>query len=159
MEDTKRNRSRSHSRKKRKSRRLRRQLFILLFVAFILTGGYFYINYYPKDKAYNITNDEANTEYTLVENHDSLNYKAIVIYHKNIDINTISNTFYKSDLFWPYIFIENKNVINNPLNIEKDVALKIPRLSDSILNLKNPSSIEHVKLLADSILENVNEPI
>lgn len=93
--------------------------------------------------------------YTLLENQDSLRYIAVVTYANNVNINTISNTFYKNSIYWPYIFIENKNVEgvqNNPLDIPKGAVLKIPRLSNRQLDPSDITMVSKVKNLADSIL-------
>ena len=137
----------------------RKQLLILLFVLCILGGGYYYLKIYSHEEtALNPTLDST-AQYSILENNDSINYLAIVIYKNNVSINNISATFYKDEMFWPYIYIENKAVIVNPLNISKDVVLKIPRLSDKILNINDTTSIRITKNLADSILYSVTDPI
>ncbi|QIK53200.1 hypothetical protein G7051_02090 [Dysgonomonas sp. HDW5B] len=147
-----------------KSRHKRRnsgtkQLLILLFVLCILGGGYYYIKIYSHEEiAPNPTLDNT-AQYSILENNDSINYLAVIIYKNNVSINNISATFYKDEMFWPYIYIENKAVIVNPLNIAKDVVLKIPRLSDRILNINDTASVRITKELADSILNNVTDPI
>lgn len=145
---------------KQKSRRRRKksiikQLLILFILALILGGGYYYIKQnekHPKSSLYN----NGNEEYVELEIQNPLKYKAVVIYKNNTNINEIANTFYNSSIFWPYIFIENKEVITNPLNIESDMLIKIPRLADSLTDLSNAASVRRAKLLADSILENAN---
>jgi len=132
-----------------------KQLVLLFILALILGGGYYYIKQYenhPKPSLYN----DSKEEYIEVEIQDPLNYKAVVIYKNNVDIHEIAKTFYNSSIFWPYIFIENKEVIENPLNIEKEILIKIPLLADSLTDLSNTASIEKAKILADSILENAN---
>lgn len=144
---------------KHKSRRRKKliikQLIVLLILALILGGTYYYIK--KNEKHYNPSlYSDSDEEYLEVDIQDSLKYKVVVIYKKNIDINEIAKTFYNSSIFWPYIFIENKDVITNPLNIEKDMLIKIPRLADSLTDLSNTASIERVKFLSDSILEQAN---
>ena len=144
-----------HKSRRRKNSKLK-QLVILFILALILGGGYYYIkqneNNHYKPSLYN----DSDEEYIEVDIQDSVKYQAVVIYKNNIDINEIAKTFYKSSIFWPYIFIENKDVIINPLNIESDLLIKIPRLSDSLIDLSNTASIERAKFLSDSILEQVN---
>lgn len=145
------------SRKKKNSST--KQLFILFLVLCILSGGYYYLKIYSQEEiAPSSTLDNA-AQYNLLENNDSINYIAVIIYKNNVSINNIADTFYKNEMFWPYIYIENKEVIINPLNISKDVVLKIPRLSDKILNIDDTASVRITKNLADSILNSVTYPI
>lgn len=124
-----------------------------------LGGGYYYLKIYTSDSGQSSAPASNISQYTLLENTDSINNMAVVIYNSNVSINTISETFYKSPIYWPYIYLANKKVINNPLNIEGDLVLKIPRLSDTLLNLKDTASVNKTKHLADSILNSVTQPI
>lgn len=147
-----------------KSRNKRRnsgtkQLLILLFVLCILGGGYYYLKIYSQEEIVPNSTLDTSAQYSILENNDSINYLAVIIYKNNVSINSISATFYKDEMFWPYIYIENKSVIVNPLNISKDVVLKIPRLSDKILNINDTASLRVTKDLADSILNSVTDPI
>lgn len=145
------------SRKKKNSST--KQLFILLLVLCILGGGYYYVKIYSREEVpLNPTLDKT-AQYSILENKDSTNYLAVIIYKSDVSINNISATFYKDEMFWPYIYIENKSVILNPLNISKDIVLKIPRLSDKILNTNDTASVRVTKNLADSILSKVTDPI
>lgn len=143
--------------KKRKSGN--KQVFILFLVLCILGGGYYYLKIYSQEEIVQSPTLDNTAQYDILENNDSTNFLAVIIYRNNISINNISATFYKDEMFWPYIYIENKDVIVNPLNISKDVVLKIPRLSDKILNTNDTASVRITKDLADSILNKVTDPI
>lgn len=137
----------------------KRQFFILLSVLCILGGGYYLLKKYTKDADLQKSRSDKTSQYILLENNDSIKYLAVVIYRGNVSINNVATTFYKNEIFWPYIYIENKGMIVNPLNISKEVVLKIPRLSPNILDVNDAASIKIIKNLADSILENVTDPI
>lgn len=143
------------SKSKRKTRRIIKQIILLIFLAVFLGLGYYYINYYEKHSSHTLYENDG--DYVEVEASDSLDYLAVVVYKNDANINTIANTFYKNSIFWPYIFIENKDVINNPLNIDANVIIKIPKLSPTLLDLKNTASIKRVQFLGDSILESVSK--
>lgn len=144
---------------KKRKRSSFRQLLILFFVLSLLAGGYYYLKIHSHEEiAPNPTLDNT-AQYSILENTDSITYLAIVIYKNDISINNISTTFYKDEMFWPYIYLENKESIYNPLNISKDVVLKIPRLSDKALNINDTASVRKTKDLADSILNKVIDPI
>ena len=149
--------------RKSKSKRRRnsgtKQIFILFLVLCILGGGYYYLKIYSQEEIVQSPTLDNTAQYDILENNDSTNYLAVIIYKKNVSINNIATTFYKYEMFWPYIYMENKDVIINPLNISKDVVLKIPRLSDKILNINDTTSIRITKNLADSILYSVTDPI
>ncbi|MBF0575615.1 hypothetical protein [Dysgonomonas sp. GY617] len=147
------------SRRKKRTNSNTKHIFILFVVLCVLAGGYYYLKIYSHEEAVvNPTLDET-AQYSILENSDSSKYMAIIIYRDNVSINSISSTFYKSEIFWPYIYIENKDVIVNPLNMGRDVVLRIPRLSDELLNTNDTASVRITKDLADSILNSVIEPI
>jgi len=144
--------NRSRSKKRRKN--TIKNLLILALVFIILGGIYYYVNIYmhetPPPPA-----PERQADYIVLENSDSARYKEIVLYNTNVNINTVSKTFYNSNIFWPYIFIANQDVEgvkNNPLDIPKGSRLKIPRLTENMIDPANEKAIERVKHLADSIL-------
>lgn len=150
----------SDTSRRRKKKSSIKQVLILLVVLGFLAGGYYYLMIYSREEGAN-TNQSTDhlIEYTVLENTDSTKYLTIILYKDNLSINQISETFYKSELLWPYIFIENKEVIVNPLNMGKDVVLRIPRLSDTLLNVSDTVSLRKTKNLADSILNSVTVPI
>ncbi|MDU1904725.1 MAG: hypothetical protein E6772_08075 [Dysgonomonas sp.] len=139
---------------KRKSKARSRNFIILILIVGILGGMYYYLEIYMQEPG-NMGSSEKQSEYILLENKDSTNYEAIVMYNYNVNINYVAKKFYKSNIFWPYIFIENQDeeaVKRNPLDIPKGVILKIPRLADNDINLIDSASVNKAKQLADSIL-------
>lgn len=148
----------SKSSKKRNSKRVYKNFTILALFFVIFGGMYYYLNVYMEDSDFNA--DGANQhipEYIVLENTDSVKYAAIVMYSNNVNINNIASTFYKSNIFWPYIFIENQHIEEvkaNPLDIPKGIVLKIPRMPQSMIDLGNQQTLDKVKMLTDSILSN-----
>lgn len=141
-----------------------KHIYILILVLALLAGGYYYIEKLEREipQSYTptpLTDENSNVQYTFLENTDSIKYQAIVIYKQDISINDIAKTFYSNDLFWPYIYMENKEFISNPLNIKKDIVLRIPRLSSILSDPDDSINIKRAKFLADSILSKptVNE--
>lgn len=146
----------SKSRSSKKKSKLK-HVFLLVFVLAFLAGGYYYIEKLERESpqgyvASPLSGEEGKSQYIILENTDSIKYQAIVIYNKDVSINDVAATFYNSNIFWPYIYIENKSVITNPLDIKKDVILRIPRLSSKSLSIDDTKSIELAKQLSDSIL-------
>jgi len=141
--------------KSRKSKNGRKNLIILILVLAILAGIYYYLNIHMREPAPAPPPSLTQEGYILLENLDSINYIAVVTYANNVNINTIANTFYKSNIYWPYIFIENRDVegvLSNPLDIPKGAVLKIPRLSKRQIDQTDTAMVSKVKHLADSIL-------
>lgn len=146
----------SKSRSSKKKSKLK-HILLLVFVLAVLGGGYYYIEKLEKEipETYiptKLSGGEGKPQYIVLENTDSLQYQAIVIYNQDVSINDVAETFYDSNAFWPYIYLENKKVISNPLDIKKDVILRIPRLSFKSQSIDDAKSIELAKHLADSIL-------
>lgn len=131
----------------------------MFLVLFILAGGYYYLKIYSHEEVAVNPSLDKTAQYSILENTDSTKYIAIIIYKDNVSINTISTTFYKNEMYWPYIYLENKAAISNPLDMGKDVVLKIPRLSDKFLDVNDTVNVRITKNLADSILSNVKYPI
>lgn len=146
----------SHSSKKMAKYK---HLYMLIFVIISLGAGYYYIKTSVsgnQSEPY-ITGpisggEDGKARYTLVENTDSINYEAIVIYADDVGITEIATTFYNDGDFWPYIYLENKASLDNPLSIKKDIVLRIPRLSSKSINIQDADAKERVKQLSDSIL-------
>lgn len=141
--------------KKKKSKL--KHLYILIFVVVTLGLGYIYIENLEKQTPQSyvpapLVGDKDNPQYAIVDNPDSLKYQIVIIYNQNIGINEIASTFYNNEKFWPYIYLENKDKITDPLNITKDVVLRIPRLSYKSIDVNDQKSIDRVRTLADSIL-------
>lgn len=140
--------------KSKKKSAIPKNLIIILLLAIIIGGGYYYLDFYMKDPAQTTTSTNQ-SEYIELENNNPDKYIAIVSYNNNVNINSISTTFYKSNIFWPHIFIANKDiegVKSNPLNIPKGVILKIPRLWNNDSDATDTAVINKAKHLADSIL-------
>ncbi|MBF0576000.1 hypothetical protein [Dysgonomonas sp. GY617] len=92
-----------------------------------------------------------------LNNEDLLSYLSVILLKNNVNINRISTTSHEDDIFLPYLYLEDKDVIANPLDIRTGTILKIPLLSEEILNMNNPQSIRRIRFLTDSILNNVTE--
>lgn len=141
-----------------------KHLYILLFIIIVLGVSYYYIEKMEKNTPQNyvpapLKGEEGKPQYTFVENTDSIKYEAIVIYDENVGINDVAKTFYNDEKFWPYIYLENKSEIINPLNIEKDTVLRIPRLSYISMSIDDPNSIAKTKMIADSILSSTTSVV
>jgi hypothetical protein len=139
---------------KRKNKARVRNLIILFLIVGILGGMYYYLEIYMQEPG-NSGSSAEQAEYILLENNDSTKYEAIVMYNYNVNINHVAKTFYKSNIFWPYIFIENQGeeaIKRNPLDIPKGIILKIPRLTQNEIDLIDSTSVNKAKQLADSIL-------
>lgn len=153
--------SKSSSKTKRRRKGSYKNITMLAVVLVILGGIYYYVHIYMRDPDVVVDQTIPQAQYTLLENTDSINYLATVMYVNNVNINTISQTFYKSNVFWPYIFVANQNepsVKSNPLDIPQGVILKIPRIPSNLLDMGNPEAIRKVEALADTIL-NMKEEV
>lgn len=145
---------------KRRRKRFYKNIITLAVVLAILGGIYFYVEIYMRDPQVATNPGIPQPEYTVLENTDSLNSAEMVIYANNVNINSVAYTFYKSNIFWPYIFLANidqPSVKDNPLDISAGTILKIPRLSAGMIDLNNPKAIKTVEALADSIFDMKDE--
>lgn len=145
------------SKKNRRSSGGRKHLIILFFVLLLLAAGYYYLRIYSHEAPPQANIHTMDVDYTELENNSPDQYISIVVYNTETDLLYISKSFYKSDLFWPYIFLANKPNINNPLFIPRDVIIKIPKLTASELNIEDPANVKRVSVMADSILNDANK--
>ena len=106
-----------------------------------------------------------NQEDSVYENEDSDNietptsvnifdYKMeYAIARKGTRLAWFSSVYYGSYMFWPYIYLANKETIANPHEIEVGQKIKIPKLPDEMIDINNPSAVARVKYIEEHLDE------
>jgi len=144
------------SKRRKKKNIFKRNLPLIILIALLAGGFYYYINYIEKQEIIEAQTYETSEPYHLLENKDSTLYIESILLNKNASILQISEAFYNSDIYWPYIFQANK-IEGNILNLENGTILNIPKISTELLDAKNEENIARVKHLSDSLLEDINK--
>lgn len=125
---------------------------ITLIVLAILGIGYIILSgstIKPKEKlSQNITFKE-------LENTDTLSYSCIIIPESDVSLQYIAKTYYGDDIYWPYIYNANKNIVNNLLIIQAGSITKVPKVSVDLANLYNGKEASIVKELGDEIYKEI----
>ena len=55
-----------------------------------------------------------------------------------------STRYYGSYIFWPYIYLANKDIMSDPGSLEVGTTIRIPKLPKEMIDVNNPKSIEQV---------------
>lgn len=125
---------------------------ITLIVLAILGIGYIILSgstIKPKEKlSQNITFKE-------LDNIDTLNYSRIIIPESDVSLKYIAKIYYGNDIYWPYIYNANKNIVNNLLVIQAGSITKVPKISVDLVNLYNGKEASIVKTLGDEIYKEI----
>ncbi len=93
----------------------------------------------------------ADTTDTLSDNEDSS--QLVITTEKNSNLLELAKKYYGSDVFWVYIYLENKGIINDPVNLPNKVKLKIPKPDKNLMDANNPTCIKKANDLAVQILK------
>lgn len=144
------------SKRKRKKGSFRRNLPAIIIILLLVGGFFYYITDIEKQETIEMKTYETVEPYHLLENKDSTKYIESILLNKETSILQIAKTFYHKDIFWPYIFQAN-NIDENILNLESGTILNIPKVSKELLDTTNTANIANVKLLGDSLLEDVDK--
>lgn len=125
---------------------------ITLVILTILGIGYIILSgsaIKPKDKL------SQNITFRELDNTDTINYSYIVIPESDVSLQYISKIYYGNDIYWPYIYNANKNIINNLLVIQAGSITKIPKISVDLVNLHKGKEASIAKTLGDEIYKEV----
>lgn len=118
----------------------------VLGISYIILSG---SSIKPKEKlSQNITFKE-------LENTDTLIYSRIVIPESDVSLQYIAKMYYGNDVYWPYIYNANKNIVNNLLIIQAGSITKVPKVSIDLVNLYTGKEASTAKALADKIYKEV----
>lgn len=143
------------SKRKKKKNILRRNLPSIILIAIVAGGLYYYINHLEKQEITENQSYETAEPYHILENKDTALYIESILLNKDASILKISETFYKNDMFWPYIFQANK-IEGNILNLESGTILHIQKVDSEMLDTSNETNVTEIKHLSDSLLEDIN---
>lgn len=142
--------------KRKKKNIIKRNLPILIIIALIAGGGGYYISHIEQKEIEENQIYQTNEAYHSLENQDSTKYVARILINNEVSILTISEKFYKSKIFWPYIFQENE-IDGNILNISTGTILNIPIIASELLDTTKSEIVAKLKVVGDSLLSEVSE--
>lgn len=118
----------------------------VLGISYIILSG---STFKPKEKlSQSITFKE-------LENTDTLSYSCIIIPESDVSLQYIAKVYYGDDVYWPYIYNANKNIVNNLLIIQAGSIAKVPKISIDLVNLYNGKEASAAKIMADRIYKEI----
>ena len=125
---------------------------ITLIILAVLGIGYIILSgssIKPKEKVL------SNITFKEMDNTDTINYSRIIIPESDVSLQYIARTYYGNDIYWPYIFEANKNIVNNQFIIQAGSITKIPRIAVDLVNLHNGNEASIVQALGDEIYKSI----
>ncbi|MBD8347939.1 MULTISPECIES: LysM peptidoglycan-binding domain-containing protein [unclassified Dysgonomonas] len=125
---------------------------ITLIILAVLGIGYIILSgssIKPKEKVMN------NITFKEMDNTDTINYSRIIIPESDVSLQYIARTYYGNDIYWPYIFEANKNIVNNQFIIQAGSITKIPKIAVDLVDLHNGNEASTVQALGDEIYKSI----
>lgn len=90
-----------------------------------------------------------------LDNTDTLTYSRIIIPESDVSLQYIAKIYYGDDVYWPYIYNANNNIVNNLLIIQAGSITKIPKISVDLVNLHNGKEASTARFLGDEIYKEI----
>lgn len=90
-----------------------------------------------------------------LDNTDTLTYSHIIIPESDVSLQYIAKIYYGDDVYWPYIYNANNNIVNNLLIIQAGSITKIPKISVDLVNLHNGKEASTARVLGDEIYKEI----
>lgn len=87
-----------------------------------------------------------------LENTDTLAFNKVVVPQVDVSIQYISRMYYGDDVYWPYIFMANKDAVNKMMVVRGGTKIRIPRISVDLAGLHDGTVQSSVKSLAKDII-------
>ena len=128
-------------------------IFIALLVLIAIIGiGYLFFENAKinnSNKQETITQTPVTFEELAVT--DSTNLSYMVIPNKYVSLEYIANHYYGNELFWPYIYVENKDFMTSSTIVSAGSIVKIPKLIINLIDYNDGSTIRDAQILGDEI--------
>ncbi|PXV61873.1 hypothetical protein CLV62_12428 [Dysgonomonas alginatilytica] len=86
-----------------------------------------------------------------LDNADSINYSRIIIPESDVSLQYIAKTYYGNDIYWPYIYEANKNIVNNQFIIQAGSITKVPKIAVDLVDMNNGNEASIAQALGDEI--------
>lgn len=90
-----------------------------------------------------------------LDNADTLSYSRIIIPESDVSLQYIAKVYYGDDIYWPYIYDANKNIVNNLLIIQAGSITKVPKITVDLANFHNGKEALTAKTLGDEIYKEI----
>lgn len=84
---------------------------------------------------------------------DSVRISYTIIPDKDVSLEYIANHYYGDEIFWPYIYIENENLLANSTIVSAGSIIKVPKLMIDLANYNDGSTTRDAQIFGDEIKE------
>lgn len=92
------------------------------------------------------------TGFREIENTDTLAFNRIIVPQVDVSIQYIARIYYGDDIYWPYIFMANKDATNKNMVIRGGTKIRVPRIAVDLAGLHDGTVQNSVKSLAKDII-------
>ncbi|SHF17726.1 hypothetical protein [Dysgonomonas macrotermitis] len=88
-----------------------------------------------------------------IENTDTLAFNKMVVPQVDVSLQYIARIYYGDEIYWPYVFIANKDAANKNLVVRGGTVIRIPRISVDLADLHDGKLKTSLKSLATDIIK------
>lgn len=92
------------------------------------------------------------TGFQELVNTDTLAFNKVVVPQVDVSVQYISRMYYGDDVYWPYIFMANKDAVNKMMVVRGGTKIRIPRISVDLAGLHDGTVQNSVQSLAKDII-------
>jgi len=125
------------SRLKGKIKRTNKTILIagLMVLAIILgiAGLIYFVKFTSSDKRGGtetvVTQINQSGSFREIVNNDEQHYSCVIVAQSDLSLKYLAEVFYGKELFWPYIYVANRNIVNSKLTIEVNSIIRIPKIT------------------------------
>lgn len=97
-------------------------------------------------------NDLRESGFKEIENTDTLAFNKIIVPQVDVSYQYIARIYYGDEIYWPYIFIANKDASSKNFVIRGGTTIRIPRISVDLAGLNDGTVQAFAKSLATDII-------
>lgn len=97
------------------------------------------------------------SRFAEVANNDPKNISCVILVDIDTPVKDIARLYYGKELFWPYIFEANRNVVDTKLTIQMNTLVKVPRLTIDLVDYSTGILDKKVQNMGDKILEDLEK--
>lgn len=89
--------------------------------------------------------------FSEIENKDTLAFHRVIIPQVDVSMQYISRIYYGDEIYWPYIYMANKDAANKKLVVRGGTSIRIPRVVVDLASVYDGSVETDAKSLAKDI--------
>lgn len=129
-------------------------LLVLAVVSGLVCLAY-YMNIDSSDKQsrekYELTTSKKGS-FREIDNNDNQHLSHVIVLNSDMSLKYLAEIFYGKELFWPYIYKANRNIVNKSLMIQANSIVKIPKITVDLVGYTRGDMDADAKNLGNEIM-------